>query len=246
MEKSVHHIIRPIMLGRMKMNKSLMTYLMNFQNEIWVPVGCWYVKTDDKNLLIDSGAPPEIMHRFWYSEYEEIVTFEKGLNLVGVSPTQIDIIIQTHLHFDHCGNTLKCPNAEVFVQTSELEFARNPHPLFYGSYPSSILTGLNFKEIEGDVEVIPGIKVIHLPGHSPGTQAVSIDTEGGRVVLSGFCSIKDNFSPPEKMRKIWPVFTPGVHINSLEAFNSAMRIKELGDVIVPIHDYGYASTQYIP
>jgi N-acyl homoserine lactone hydrolase len=242
----MYHCIRPLMLGRMKMNKSLMTYLMNCHKEIWVPVVCWYVRAGDKDILIDSGAPPEIMQKFWYGEYEEITTFEQALNSVGVSPDDIDIIIQTHLHFDHCGNTPKCRNAEVIVQRAELEFARDPHPVFFGSYPQSLIPESNFTQIEGDAEVVPGIRVIHVAGHSPGTQAVSIETETGKVILSGFCSIRDNFSPPEKMRKIWPVLTPGVHVDSLEAFNSAKRIKGLGHVIVPIHDIEYASKAYIP
>jgi len=242
----VNYTIIPLILGKMKMNKSLMTYFMNFQKEIWVPVVCWLIKGGDKNLLIDSGAPPEVMREFWYGDYEEVIAFEEALNSAGVSPNQIDIIIQTHLHFDHCGNTPKCQNTEVIVQSAELEFAQNLHPLFYGSYPKSTLAGVDFKKVDGDIEVLPGIWVFHLPGHSPGTQAVSLQTKKGRIVLSGFCSIKDNFFPPEKIRKIWPVLTPGVHIDSIKAFNSALRVKELGDTVIPIHDMENASKSHIP
>lgn len=240
------YIIRPMMLGKMKMNSSLMTYLLNFHKELWIPVVCWYVRVNNKNLLIDTGAPPEMMRRFWYEDYEEVISFEEALNSVEMSPGSIDIIIQTHLHFDHCGNTRKCYNAEVVVQKEELRFARDPHTLFFGSYPKTALEGIHFKEIEGDIEVLPGIQTFHIPGHSPGTQAVSIQTEKGCFVLSGFCSIKDNFLPPKKIRKAWPVLTPGVHIDSLMAFESALRVRELGDMIIPIHDMEYASKQKIP
>jgi len=93
---------------------------------------------------------------------------------------------------------------------------------------------------------MPGIKVIHVPGHSPGCQAVSIETEKGLAVISGFCSIRDNFSPPEKMSKIWPVLTPGVHTDSLEAFDSAKRFKDIADIIVALHDMEDASQSHIP
>jgi glyoxylase-like metal-dependent hydrolase (beta-lactamase superfamily II) len=242
----MNYIIKPLILGKMKMNCSLMTYLMNFHKELWVPIVCWYISVNGKNVLIDTGAPPDIMRRFWYDEYEEGISFEEALNSVDMSPGRIDVIIQTHLHFDHCGNTRKCYNAQVFIQKEELRFAKDPHPLFFGSYPKSILEGIQFREIEGDFEVLPGIHVFYIPGHSPGTQAVSIQTEKGRFVLSGFCSIKENFSPPEKIRKAWPILTPGVHINSLEAFKSALRVKELGDIVIPLHDMEYASQLEIP
>ena len=241
------YTIRPLMLGRMRINCSLFTYMMNFHKEIWVPIVSWYIRANDKNVLVDTGAPLNMIRKYWYGEYEEFMGFEEVLNSVQTSPQEVDLIIQTHLHFDHCGNTPKCGNAEVVVQRDELRFARQPHPLFYGSYlKGETLNGVNFKEVEGDREILSGIHVYKVPGHSPGTQAVSIETEKGRVVLSGFCAIKDNFSPPEKLGKVWPVLTSGVHTDSLQAFASAMRVKDLGDVIVPIHDMEFAKKEQIP
>lgn len=238
--------IIPLLLGKMKNKKSNMTYFMNYEKEIWTALVCWFVRADGKNILIDSGAPREVMERYWYLPYEEIMSFEKGLGSVGISPDDVDIVIQTHLHFDHCGNTPRCRNAEVIVQASELAFALKPHPLFHGSYPTPMLKPLRYREVQGDVEVASGIRVIHVPGHSPGCQAVAIETEKGLVVISGFCAIRANFSPPEKVKRIWPVLTPGVHTNSLEAFDSAKRIKEMADIIIAIHDMDDASQSHIP
>ena len=240
------HTIIPLMLGKMRNNRSNMTYFMGFEQEIWTAVVCWFVRAHGENILIDSGAPPDIMKRYWYLGYEEIRTFEDALGSLGLTPDGIDLIIQTHLHFDHCGNTPKCKNARIMVQASELAFALNPHPLFKGSYPSKILEGLSYAEVEGNVEVVPGIRVIHVPGHSPGCQAVAIETDQGLVVMSGFCSTRANFEPPEKVRKVWPVLTPGVHTNSLEAFDSAKRVKEMADVVIAIHDMDDASLPHIP
>ena len=241
------YTIRPLMLGRMRINCSLFTYMMNFQKEIWVPIVSWYIRAADHHVLVDTGAPADVMGKHWYGDYEEIMGFEDALNSVNTSIEEIDVIIQTHLHFDHCGNTPKCRSAEVIVQTDELKFSRQPHPLFFGSYlKSGLLEGVQFKEVEGDVEVLQGMQVFKVPGHSPGTQAVSIETEKGRVVLSGFCAIRDNFSPPEKIKNVWPVLTSGVHTDSLQAFASAMRVKELGDIVVPIHDMEFAKKEQIP
>jgi glyoxylase-like metal-dependent hydrolase (beta-lactamase superfamily II) len=190
------YTIRPLLLGKMLINSSLFTYMMNFQKDIWIPIVSWYIKAEDKNVLIDTGASAELMRKIWYSDYEEVTSFEEALKSVGTSPEDIDIVIQTHLHFDHCGNTPKCRNAQVIVQADELAFSRKPHPLFLGSYlRKGALDGVNFKEVEGDVEVLPGIKVYKVPGHSPGPQAISVETDKGKAVLSGFCAIRANFSP---------------------------------------------------
>jgi glyoxylase-like metal-dependent hydrolase (beta-lactamase superfamily II) len=241
------YTIRPLLLGKMLINSSLFTYMMNFQKDIWIPIVSWYIKAEDKNVLIDTGASAELMRKIWYSDYEEVTSFEEALKSVGTSPEDIDIVIQTHLHFDHCGNTPKCRNAQVIVQADELAFSRKPHPLFLGSYlRKGALDGVNFKEVEGDVEVLPGIKVYKVPGHSPGPQAISVETDKGKAVLSGFCAIRANFSPPEKLKKIWPVLTTGVHTDSLQAFESAVRVKDLGDIIVPIHDMELATKEQLP
>ncbi|HDZ23929.1 MAG TPA: MBL fold metallo-hydrolase, partial [Desulfobacteraceae bacterium] len=107
----------------------------------------------------------------------------------------------THLHFDHCGNTPKCENAEVIVQAAELEFARRPHPLFYGSYPTSILPRIRFREVSGDVEVASGIRVVQVPGHTPGAQAVSIETRKGQVYSQWILFYYGQFLSPGKNEK---------------------------------------------
>ena len=73
-------------------------------------------------------------------------------------------------------------------------------PIMLGG-PASILPRIRFREVSGDLEVASGIHVIHVPGHTPGAQAVSVETRKGRYILSGFCSIMDNFFPTGKKEK---------------------------------------------
>jgi hypothetical protein len=56
----------------------------------------------------------------------------------------------------------------------------------------------------------------------------------------------ENFSPPEKMRTRWPVIAPGVSVNSLQAFDSALKIKGLADIIIPSHDLEMAQREEFP
>jgi len=85
------------MLGKMKNNKSNMTYFMNFDKEIWTAVVCWFVKAEGKNILIDTGAPPEVIEKYWPFAYEEINTFDDALESIMVTPDTVDMVIQTHL-----------------------------------------------------------------------------------------------------------------------------------------------------
>ncbi len=239
--------IKPLLLGKLKTNKGQMTYFVDWGKEIWSATVTWYIKAGEHNVLIDTGISCSDIQKYLYGRaYEEIKSFEQALNSVGITPEDVDIVIQTHLHFDHCGNTSKCKNAKVIVQEEELKFAYSPHALFYGSYNLSFLKDLRFSTVSGDNEILPGIRVILVPGHSPGTQAVSVDTEKGKVIISGFCAIKENFSPPEAMRLRWPVIAPGVSVNSLQAFDSALKIKGLADIIVPQHEMEFAEREEIP
>ena len=241
------YTIKPLLLGKLKVSKGQMTYFVDWEKEIWIPIVTWYIKAMGQNVLVDTGISPTDIQRYLYGHpYQEIKSFEQALNSVGITPGDVDIVIQTHLHFDHCGNTHKCENAKVIVQEEELKFAYSPHALFYGSYNLGFLKDLHFSIVSGDREVLPGIKVILIPGHSPGTQAVSFETKKGTVIISGFCCIKENFFPPEAMRLRWPVMAPGVSVNSLQAFDSALKIKGLADIIVPQHDMEFAEREEIP
>jgi len=92
---------------------------------------------------------------------------------------------------------------------------------------------------------VPGIRAIPVPGHSPGAQAVLVDMEGKKAALTGFCSILENFEPPEKIRKAWPVIPIGVSANSLEAYDSMMKLKALADLIIPLHAMEFAEKNII-
>ena len=66
------------------------------------------------------------------------------------------------------------------------------------------------------------------------------------MIISGLCTIRDNFEPPEPIRKILPVIPPGIHLDAREAFDSLMRIKREADIVVPLHDAEFALKRTIP
>ena len=248
--------IRPVTLSRVQADKGVMTYLTYYGEKIWRPYIFWIIEGAGQNILVDTA-----IHASQYQSYhpgfrdlplEHMSTFEEALSRVSLRPEDIDLVIQTHLHFDHCFNTSKCSNARVLVQEEELAFARDPHPLFSILYAESLFEDLNFEVIRGPKEILPGIEVIPVPGHTPGCQAVCIETEVGRAVITGFCCIKENFFPPEDIRERvspfagYPIMIPGIHFNAAQAYESVQKIKELADVVIPNHEPELMDIETIP
>jgi glyoxylase-like metal-dependent hydrolase (beta-lactamase superfamily II) len=230
----------------MEMDMSNLTYLFNQGKKIWAVNYSWYIEGADQNILVDTAGEARLAATFRGYPAEEIMSFEDALNSVGLKPDDIDIVIQTHLQWDHCANTSKCRNARVLVTEEELKFAASPHPALAHTYIPDLLKGLNFVTVKGQYEVASGIQLIPAPGHTPGTQSVAINTEQGKAIITGFCCAKENFDPPEKIRATTPVITPGIHLNAADAFESALRIKELADIIIPVHEPSFAEVKSIP
>ena len=242
----MEHVIRPLLVSKLGLDKSLMTYFHNFGESIMIPVVCWYINAEGKDILIDTGASKEAIDTFWPGGSQHVQTFEEALAKLEKTPEDIDIIIATHLHFDHIANAQKCKNAKVIVQEKELNFAYSPHALFAGIYSKALYSDLKFKTVNGEQEIVDGIKVVPAPGHTPGTQAVCIETVKGLAVISGFCCQNANFEVPEEMKDHWPLFTPGIHTNATQAFDSALKIKGLADILIPQHEPVFAEADRIP
>ena len=160
---------------------------------------------------------------------------------------KVDIVIQTHLHFDHCYNTRKCVNAKVFVQEDELKFAQNPVP-FEGIYRKELLEGLSFEIIKGDFRLFEGIDLLFTPGHSAGGQSVCVQTDKGKAVISGLCGIKENYYPENinPMAGGGTTILPGIMLDAVKAYHSIIRIKEAADIILPLHDPEILKMKSIP
>jgi glyoxylase-like metal-dependent hydrolase (beta-lactamase superfamily II) len=229
-----------MVVGANETDQGIMTYLKDYGKRIWIPIYVFYVKGGDKNVLIDTGleqfvVPDDLGKAYGF----EILEFEDALAGVNLKPEDIDIIIHTHLHNDHCENDYKCPNAEVFVQKKELEFLRDPHPIDHRYYPD-ILDDVNVVEVDGDTPIMDGIDVIFSPGHTVGGQSVAINTSEGKAIITGFCCNGKNFP------KTGPAVAPGVHLNVMDAYDSIQKIHEQADILIPLHDLSIGKRKCIP
>ena len=150
--------IRPLATITIEVDMAMFTYGMNYGRKIKIPTLMWYLEGGDQRILVDSGASLEFAEQVMGMEVEGIMTFEEALGHVGVTPDGIDMVIQTHLHRDHCVHTSRCKNAKVVVQEKELMFALSPHPVVARFYHRPLLKDLNFRIVNGYCEIAPGSK----------------------------------------------------------------------------------------
>lgn len=246
------HVIRPIPLFKMEnVAPYVMTYLMGFLPPQNTGFYVWYIEGPEKKVLVDAGGTLEGMALFLSvvatgATATEIQSLEQGLSKVGLKPEDIDIVILTQLHTDHVELAHKFTRAKFVVQKRELDFALNPHPAAVAFFIKELFEGLDFEVVDGDKEIVDGVRVLLTPGHTAGGQSVAVKTDAGTAVITGFCCIRQNFEPPEMLAAIAPVLTPGIHLDMLEVFDSALRVKEIADIVVPLHEAEYIERDRIP
>jgi glyoxylase-like metal-dependent hydrolase (beta-lactamase superfamily II) len=226
-------------------HKSFFLYLIPNLEEIVIPSMFWYIEGAGRHILVDSGGTGEELQRNsqFGSPWKDVRSFEDCLGTVGITPDEVDIVIQTHLHFDHALNTKKCHNAKVYVQKAEFEHARNPHPITGPMYKWFQKEGdnLDYVLLEGDSKLLSGIDILSVPGHSAGCQAVAVNTSRGRAIISGFCCLRENFDPPPPLRALGSVICPGIHLSAVQAYESLWRVKRLADIVIPMHEPSFMS-----
>jgi len=247
--------IRPINTGFVTMvpklylyHHSTVKYYSNASDKLEeFPVFAYLLSDGDKLILVDTGMSDTKRA----NEYHHPGSYQpKGMSIIeqlkklNYAPTDINIVIFTHLHWDHCFYMEQFTNARFFVHRKEYEFAINPIPLYYKSYEAPQLgitasfTGIKMELVEGEQEIIPGIRVFETPGHSVGHQGIEVDTENGKYLICGDAVfIMDNLKAiPEIHYDITP---PNRFANIVETWKSIEIIKnraESMDKILICHD----------
>jgi glyoxylase-like metal-dependent hydrolase (beta-lactamase superfamily II) len=159
-------------------------------NQIQVGLNSVVVRTGSHTVLIETGMGNKLSEKM-VKIYGPPAELLKNLQAAGVAPDDIDIVINTHLHFDHCGwNTVRqgdrivptFPKAQYYAQEGEWQHGRRQHERDAISYISDnydplIATG-QMHLLHGDQEIVPGIFAKIFPGHTQNMQAVIIKSGG--------------------------------------------------------------------
>ncbi len=146
------------------------------RNTIPLALNSLLVRTGDRNILIDTGIGSKLSEKQQSIHHNQALLM-KSFEQAGVSPDEIDIVINTHLHFDHCGwNTYykdgkpvpTFPRATYYVQEGELQHAHQQHERDRVSYMTDnydpLVQGGRMQLLKGDAEIAPGISVKVYPG----------------------------------------------------------------------------------
>src|ERR1051326_6109109 len=89
----------------------------------------------------------------------------------------IDIVVNTHLHFDHCGGNHLFAGRPIYVQRRELDDARTEDDYTIREWVDA--PGVRYEPVDGELELLPGLRLAPAPGHTRGTQGVVVETGGG-------------------------------------------------------------------
>ena len=166
------------------------------RNRIRLAANSLLVRAANKTILIETGNgtkwTPKLRDIYGVSDGDPLI---ENLAANGVRPEQIDLVINTHLHFDHAGGNTKLagdkaiptfPNAQYIVQAAEIAHATNPTDRDRASYFEDNFLPMQqsrqWHAITGDTEIVPGISTIRIPGHNADIQAIKL-TGGGRTIF---------------------------------------------------------------
>ncbi|ETX28101.1 N-acyl homoserine lactonase family protein [Roseivivax isoporae] len=152
--------------------------------------------TADETILIDTGFPRKYAYDITTSsaedrlgEFGEVLELgernlpDAQLALSGVAAADIDLLIMTHTHIDHVGGIADFPGTPILMSRAERALDR---PLYWGAVRPIDWPDREYRLIDEDTEIGPGLRVLHVPGHAPGQLAIEVDLpETGTVLITG-------------------------------------------------------------
>jgi N-acyl homoserine lactone hydrolase len=146
------------------------------EGERW-PVYAHVIDHPDGRVLVDTGMT-ELRPEVADMDPRLFPLNGQDLDLAGVV-----VVVNTHLHFDHCGGNHLFPGRSIYVQRQELEDARNQDDYTIREWVDA--PGVRYEPVDGEHELLPGVRVVPAPGHTRGMQMVVVETDGRPVVVGG-------------------------------------------------------------
>ncbi len=150
------------------------------EGERW-PVYVHVIDHPEARVLVDTGIT-ELRPEVEDMDPQLMPLTEQDFDLAA-----IDIVVNTHLHFDHCGGNHLFAGCPIYVQRQELEDART---VDYTIPEWVDAPGVTYQEVDGVLELLPGLRLIPAPGHSRGMQVVVVETAERPVVIGGDVAVR--------------------------------------------------------
>ncbi len=220
-----------------------------------LPVMCILIEHEGKYILYDTGSHMMAMRGHWPENLQEAYelhqtveqNIEVQLAMCGVRKEQITTVILSHMHFDHTGNIHLFKNADIYAPKADFMTAQttvrlSDDPTTYCGYCKNDLDVVvkQYHLVEDDFEIIPGVKIINLPGHTPGLLGLVIHLDRSGTFIFPMDAVYTNeiYGPPAK--------ASGLLFNREQYFNSIEKVRRLqkqyGATVIPAHDWDLFQT----
>jgi glyoxylase-like metal-dependent hydrolase (beta-lactamase superfamily II) len=172
-------------------------FLTGEHGTITAPVPCYLIEHPRGTVVFDSGLHPAIQHdqrgrlgeritKLFPATYHPGEEIGARLGALGVEPGSVDWLVNSHLHFDHCGGNAQLPNARLAIQRREWDAGRDPDLQQRMTYdPRDYDLGHDRLLVDGEHDLFGDGSVVCVPtwGHTPGHQSMRIRLDGGRTLL---------------------------------------------------------------
>ena len=148
----------------------------------------------------------------------------------GLSASDIDVLLLTHAHWDHVQGIQYFDNAVVMAHPKEMDYISNPHENDFATpaWTKAMLDQYDVRSAVEGTELAPGVTVVEVPGHSPGTIAAAVRTDAGTAVITGD-AIQNAMVARQRRNAL-------VFWDEAQANRSVRRLVDMSDLIYPGHD----------
>jgi N-acyl homoserine lactone hydrolase len=209
-----------------------------------LPVSCALLKHSQGLVLFDTGCHPSVatdaagrwgsLSKFLTPLFAEGETLTGQLPLAGVAPDDIDVVVCSHLHPDHCGCNVFFPRATVLAQAAEIAAATAGNALSQGFLPVEWKLATPIQPIEGERDLFGDgrITLLHMPGHTPGMMAahVVLDRDGAFVLASDAVAVRAHLDQRCTPKNTWD------HERALGSIDSIAALQKQGATVLFGHD----------
>lgn len=141
-----------------------------------MPVYVHVIDHPDARVLVDTGMTEP------HPAFGDMDPRLRPLDRQDFDPAGIDIVVNTHLHADHCGGNHLFAGKPFYVQRRELEDAHTEDDYLRDWVDAP---GVRYEPVDGELELLPGLRLVPAPGHTPGLQVIVIETGARPIVVGG-------------------------------------------------------------